>query len=394
MSYESYFLSEAKLAGVAKADQELVLKMLKPISDEGHSGGSMSIFIQWLEDWANNPQPITDKRSMLYPVQESVKGLSYEDLKRIAGYVYKTCAFEPLTPLTGEDDEWVEWREGHYQNRRYSKVFKDGKDSTPHCIGRVVWCYPYNDFSGWGGCTRGGGLSSKPVTFPYDPSAPENATVYRYFLADDWVEELPSEIPHDVWIKWQRKRYLCGTDPNTGKLRLSAICLDGLTLNEVIIAYASVRNHIDNTEGLTLERAIRQLNWLCPEDNETWLSWGGVEIKSTELAQKIIYLLASKPTDNHEYSVQQIQMFEPGKFYQRWNHYRDDYFGWVQVGRNPEPVYLENGVRVTGDQDDYLWQQRRKYGYSHPKRKQHTRPSDYIIACSGDLPPLDAADPA
>lgn len=394
MSYESHFLSEAKLAGISKEDQKLVLNMLKPISDEGHSGGSMSIFIQWLEDWANNPQPITDKRSMLYPVQESVKGLPYEDLKRIAGYVYKTCAFEPFTPLTGGDDEWSVVTDGWYQNRRYSKVFKEGKDGVPYCIDRVVWCYPYNGFSGWGGCTRGGGLSSKNITFPYDPAAPENATVYRHFLADDWVEELPSEIPHDVWIKWQRKRYLCGTDPVTGKLRLSAICLDGLTLNEVIIAYAVVCNHIDDAEGPTRERAIRQLGWVEDEDSETWLSWRGIEIKSHELAQKIIYLLVSKPADGYEYSVQEIKMFEPGKFYQRWNHYRGDHFGWVRLGKEPEPVYLEDGMRITGDHDDYLFQQRRKYGYPHPKRKERALSSENVIACSAELPPLDAADPA
>ncbi len=394
MSYESHFLSEAKLACVAKADQELVLKMLKPISDEGHSGGSMSIFIQWLEDWANNPQPITDKRSMLYPVQESVKGLPYEDLKRIAGYVYKTCAFEPLTPLTGVDSEWIDHGDGYYQNRRYSKVFKEGKDATPYCIDRVVWCYPYNDFSGWGGCTRGGGLSSKDITFPYDPAAPENATEYKYFLADDWREELPVEIPPKAWLKWQRQRYHAGTDLTTGKLRLGVVCLGDVRLNEIIIAYAAVKTHIEVTEGLTVERAIRKLGWVWDCDDETWLDCGCTTIKTADLAQKVIYLLTTEPKDIAGYAVQQTKILKPGKMYQRWSHYRDDYFGWMPNSDKPTPIYVENDRIITGDHDDYLFQQRRKYGYAHPKRKEHTLSSENIIACSGGLPPLDAADPA
>lgn len=394
MSYQSYFLSEAKLAGISKEDQELVLKMLKPISDEGHSGGSMSVFIQWLEDWANNPQPITDKRSMLYPVQESVKGLSYDDLKRIAGYVYKTCAFEPFTPLTGKDDEWIECHDGWYQNRRFSKVFKEGKDGIPYCLDRVIWCYPYHDFYGWGAVTRGGGWSSKDITFPYDPAAPENATEYRYFLADDWREELPAEIPPKIWLKWQQQRYHAGTDLVTGKQRIGVVCLDGMELEQVINTYAAVKSYIENTNGMTLERALRQLAWVWEEDEETWVNWNGVTINAANVAEKITYLLATEPKDLTGYSIQQTVMLQPGKFYQRWIQYRNDYFGWMRTSDKPEPIYVENDRMVTGDHDDYLRQQRRKYGYAHPKRKEHAHVSENIVACGGEQPPLDGAEPA
>ena len=40
--------------------------------------------------------------------------------------------FKPLTPLTGEDDEWNEIGNGYWQNRRASNVFK-GED------GRAYW---------------------------------------------------------------------------------------------------------------------------------------------------------------------------------------------------------------------------------------------------------------
>ena len=33
--------------------------------------------------------------------------------------------FEPLTPLTGEDGEWMEYANGRFQNKRCSHIFKE-----------------------------------------------------------------------------------------------------------------------------------------------------------------------------------------------------------------------------------------------------------------------------
>lgn len=50
----------------------------------------------------------------------------------------KLARFEPITPLTGEDDEWecVSEFQGKecYQNKRISSVFKDGKDAKAYWI--------------------------------------------------------------------------------------------------------------------------------------------------------------------------------------------------------------------------------------------------------------------
>ena len=41
----------------------------------------------------------------------------------------RLAMYKPLAPLTGDDSEWEEIEPGHYQNKRYSAVFKekDGK---------------------------------------------------------------------------------------------------------------------------------------------------------------------------------------------------------------------------------------------------------------------------
>ncbi len=93
---------ELELAGLFDEDSdyrgmtgEAVLKLIKVFSKQGHSGFSASI------------------------VSELFSRLS---------------KFEPLTPLTFKDDEWVHVGPNIYQNRRHSAAFKEGKDGRPYYI--------------------------------------------------------------------------------------------------------------------------------------------------------------------------------------------------------------------------------------------------------------------
>jgi hypothetical protein len=77
-----------------------------------------------------------------------------------ASLLDKLLRFEPIGPLTGEDDEWVEVLDGLFQNRRCSHVFK-AKGQAYDIEGRI---FRYSD----GGCfTRGD--SRVNVEFPYTP---------------------------------------------------------------------------------------------------------------------------------------------------------------------------------------------------------------------------------
>ena len=55
----------------------------------------------------------------------------------------KVLRFKPLSPLTGEDDEWNNVRdyggEPHYQNKRLSSVFKDANGDVYNIDGKVFW---------------------------------------------------------------------------------------------------------------------------------------------------------------------------------------------------------------------------------------------------------------
>lgn len=100
---------------------QTVMKMIKVFSEEGHSGMSAPMAISIFSKVAN---------------------------------------FEPLTPLTGADDEWMEISAGRFQNKRCSHVFKDG-DEAYDSEGRI-----FREPSG--GCFTSRD-SRVPVTFPYTP---------------------------------------------------------------------------------------------------------------------------------------------------------------------------------------------------------------------------------
>lgn len=101
---------------------EATLRMVEVFADEGHSGYSAGISISVLE---------------------------------------KLLRFEPLTPLTGDEDEWTEVADGVFQNRRCSHVFRENGEAYD-IDGRVFRepngaCYTSRD-------------SRVPVTFPYTPT--------------------------------------------------------------------------------------------------------------------------------------------------------------------------------------------------------------------------------
>lgn len=73
----------------------------------------------------------------------------------------KVASFLPLTPLTGEDEEWEEVSEGLWQNKRCSRVFKRA-DGVAFDIEAKVFC-------GSDGVCYTSNDSKVEVKFPYVP---------------------------------------------------------------------------------------------------------------------------------------------------------------------------------------------------------------------------------
>lgn len=153
MSLVQYAESELDRIGMTDGDEyngmmrKHLLHMVKEFANEGHSGFSASYALQCLK---------------------------------------KLLRFKPLSPLTGEDDEWGDVSSisgvSHYQNKRCSSVFKDGKDGQAYDIdGKVFWEWcrgedgnPYKSYY----TTF---ESRVPVTFPYTvPDEP----IYEWRYSD------------------------------------------------------------------------------------------------------------------------------------------------------------------------------------------------------------------
>ena len=97
----------------------------------------------------------------------------------IIGAFSRLAMFKPLSPLTGEDDEWKDIGDGRLQNKRYSAVFKDKDGTAYNSEGKVftddgrLW-YTNKD-------------SRVNVTFPYVvPDKPE----YVYRMAESEEDKL------------------------------------------------------------------------------------------------------------------------------------------------------------------------------------------------------------
>ena len=83
----------------------------------------------------------------------------------------KLMDFKPLSPLTGEDNEWVKHDYGvndvTHQNKRRSSVFKDGDGECYDIDGKVFWEW-YRNEEGEAVRTYYTCRESRvPVTFPY-----------------------------------------------------------------------------------------------------------------------------------------------------------------------------------------------------------------------------------
>lgn len=130
---ESHARHELTLAGWFEKDGlygdmmgHAVMKMLREFASEGHSGMSAGVAV---------------------------------------GLFKKVAMFEPLLPLTGNDDEWREVGAGVWQNKRCSHVFKEVDVDGPRAYDSEGKVFREPD-----GCCYTSRDSRTYITFPYIPT--------------------------------------------------------------------------------------------------------------------------------------------------------------------------------------------------------------------------------
>ena len=106
----------------------------------------------------------------------------------------KLMDFKPLSPLTGEDNEWGNVREygesPSWQNKRRSSVFKNADGTCYDIDGKVFWewCMPYEEGDNPYKSYYTNRDSRVPVTFPYIvPDKP----IYEYRHSEATPQQPP-----------------------------------------------------------------------------------------------------------------------------------------------------------------------------------------------------------
>lgn len=116
------------------------------------------------------------KREIMNLINQTEQSASQLDITEM---LKRLLDFKPLSPLTGEDDEWekvddyIEDDKATYQNKRYFSVFKRGKNGKAYNFRARI-------FSTDGGKSWHfmGSESKEYISFPYEvPNAPRKVLV-------------------------------------------------------------------------------------------------------------------------------------------------------------------------------------------------------------------------
>lgn len=437
MSYQSYALDEMKRANIESHIQSAVVQALTDIDAMGHSGGSIDVYLQMVTRWCRNARTVVDQQAHINLLPEqfhaAIKGLSRDDINAMMMLVNSLGRFEPLSPLTGDDDEWIDQSgptgSPFFQNRRCMTVFKEGLTEQAYHAERHLFAYPSSCYTGWHLTNRGRELSSRQITFPYDVL--QHPTEVTYHTHDGWEEPLPAGIDSDIWLQWMRDRYVKGIDPTTNRVREEAMFVqyDGETREvngqtNFFIRLTTLLCHLKYNPEATTAHVIQRLGWLADNGEPFVAEWSepGDEsddvhtfkmvIADTVIAHALARMLGLiqpdwqymvsgqqlfnytynwgaslfwNPVNQREYRLDWRQVFVADKNYQRWLAVKPDgaYFDptvinhltnvtvpdYKEQGTDGKAFYYDKPHQITGDHEDYLYQKRRELGLAHPRRR-------------------------
>lgn len=195
-NYQTYAQREFEIDPQYHDIKHTVFDILEVISREGHSGGSMGFFSGMLEHWSQEPIEHKEKDSLTNPIFKLIKDFDKEAQKRILEVVRKLMTYTPLSPLTGEPEEWVYQGGGLFQNNRMPSIFME--EGKAYWIDAVVYYEPTQYYIDWIGFT--GSFSRKFIEFPFDPNTPREEV---FWTSEERTEQINNN-PR-LWLKNKRE---------------------------------------------------------------------------------------------------------------------------------------------------------------------------------------------
>lgn len=402
MSIKKHLEHEFSIIELPNWTKEALLICAEIFSEQGHSGGSAGVVIGSLAQWGklNYPNP-TDKASLLFRIKSTLIGATQGDrviLETLTNFLVRALSYEPLTPLSGEENEWID-----NQNRRMGSVFRDPETGKAYWAEGLRFNEPAVSLSIWLGYV--GYYSRTEIEFPWSPTEPK----YAYYMDRERDVPLPDIFNPDDFLK---TRFLSGGAgysqdlliepsaffvepedvtpllevldkllcPHRGKIVGGEIKLDLVTKLESVLwqdegADPNLEVTLRDTEisfpqryAAPLKRLVATLPYQCKVGEDGTL---------TGLRDTLVVLKTAA-------------LFVPNKNFQDWTpltgeHAKKVGFVWrlkrpdsKAITSDEEPKFclekLGYEFRYLGiDDDRFLWSQRRRFKLKHPKEKDRKR---------------------
>jgi hypothetical protein len=194
---------------LAHADREFAITIRNMKADPENDAGD----IEMQEHMHENVREILEVVS-----RQGHTGFSINFLFQM---VQKVGMFEPLSPILGTDDEWVDVAnisggQSLWQNARCGHVFRDGDSQAYDSTGRIIVCED--------GQTVTNFQSRMPITFPYVPKrvyAPHDEDRSRFesagivtgdYATADEVRELYKVLKRTEELREAGQAFVAGTE--------------------------------------------------------------------------------------------------------------------------------------------------------------------------------------
>lgn len=128
------------------------------------------------KDWEEEASDLKMERVLYDNVLELIETFSKQDHSGstapfVLALFKELATWRPITPLTGNNEEWNDVNDGLYQNKRCPCIFKNIQSGEAYTIEGIVFKTENED--GW----YTNKYSHIPITFPYTPTNPKRIVV-------------------------------------------------------------------------------------------------------------------------------------------------------------------------------------------------------------------------
>jgi hypothetical protein len=401
MGYKSYLRKETKLAGIELSAEDLAMcdRIFEIVDAQGHSGGSMGILNSYLRRF-ESPAAATEGQKQIFRAADVsdglvldafqvLDGLSMSHATKLVGLIVRVLRFEPLSPLTGDDSEWMslDCDREQSQNRRLSSVFRNNVTGHAYWLDGhgVNYPRPWGFAKSWHGHNR-----PRNIQFPLEmPVETQN-----HYYTDETLSQrvVLDSVSHRGHLSNQLLATSRGID-TTPRLNVQLEACDVETRSEALEKalemimqcwhelkeqrYPAELHHVLLSQLDSLD--YREEDECDTAPRELY----GVKFAVCDIAH-ISHVIAQLPFDfvidgdlitcEHNGTFQLLPVMFPSLGFTEWQDSGFLAVRWVDDLNKTKAVYL-NILRdnqceeIAGDQDDWLWNFRRRNGLPHPERK-------------------------